>query len=146
PEWQGEDITGKTILLQSEQGFGDSLQCLRYVPDVLARGAHVALRVERPIVRLAASLPGNLVITPMTTPPPAFDVWCTLLSLPRILAPRPAPTPPRGPYLAVRPATAERGRERRADVTGLKVGLAWAGSPSHINDFRRSIELSALKP
>jgi tetratricopeptide (TPR) repeat protein len=146
PEWQGEDIAGKTILLQSEQGFGDGIQCLRYVPDVLARGARVALRVERPLVRLAASLPGNLVITPMNAPPPAFDVWCPLLTLPRILGTRLDSIPAQVPYLAVRPGIAERWRQRLADLPGLKVGLAWAGSPSHINDFRRSIDLSALQP
>lgn len=146
PEWQGEDIAGKTILLQTEQGFGDELQCLRFVPDILARGARVALRLDRPLVRLAASLPGNLVITPATAPPPAFDVWCPLLTVPRILGTRVDTIPAKVPYLSVRPGISERWRRRLAELPGLRVGLTWAGSPSHVNDFRRSLELGALKP
>jgi len=146
PEWQGEDIAGKTILLQTEQGFGDELQCLRFVPDVLARGARVALRLDRPLVRLAASLPGDLVITPATAPPPAFDVWCPLLTVPRILGTRLDTIPAKVPYLRIRPGIAERWRARLAELPGLKVGLTWAGSPSHVNDFRRSADFAAVKP
>jgi len=146
PEWQGEDINGKTILLHSEQGFGDSIQCLRYVPAVLARGARVALRLERPLTRLAASLPGDLIITSTTTPPAAFDVWCPLLSLPRIFGTRVQSIPAQVPYLGARPVITERWHRRLAVVPGLRVGLTWAGSPSHINDFRRSVDLVSLKP
>jgi Flp pilus assembly protein TadD len=146
PEWQGEDLDGKTILLHSEQGFGDSIQTLRYVPAMAARGGRVALRLERPLVRLAASLPGNLIITPTHARPPAFDVWCPLLGLPRILGTRADSIPAHVPYLGVRPTIAERWRRRFSDLDGLKVGLAWAGSPQHVNDFRRSIQLDRLKP
>ncbi len=146
PEWQGEDLDGKTILLHSEQGFGDSILALRYVPAIAARGGRVALRLERPLVRLAASLPDNLVITPTHARPPAFDVWCPLLTVPRILGTRIDSIPAQVPYLGVRPSIAERWRRRLSDLNGLKVGLAWAGSPQHVNDFRRSIELERLQP
>jgi tetratricopeptide (TPR) repeat protein len=146
PQWQGEDLHGKTILLNAEQGFGDTIQALRYIPAVVARGARVVLRIDRPLVRLAASLPGNLVITPTKVRPPAFDVWCSLLSLPRILGTRIDSIPADVPYLHVRSAIAVRWRARLSRLAGLKVGLVWAGSPSHVNDFRRSIELERLKP
>ncbi len=63
PEWDGDDLGGRTILLFAEQGFGDTIQCLRYVPSVAARAGRVILYVERPLVRLAASLAGNVVIS-----------------------------------------------------------------------------------
>ena len=72
PQWDGEDIAGRTILLHTEQGLGDSIQCLRDVPAVAACGTRVTLRLERPLVRLAASLPGDLIITPSTARPPGF--------------------------------------------------------------------------
>jgi tetratricopeptide (TPR) repeat protein len=146
PQWQGEDLSGKTILLNAEQGFGDTIQALRYIPAIVARGARVVLRIDRALVRLAAGLPGNLVITPTQVRPPAFDVWCPLLSLPRVLGTRIDSIPADIPYLHVRPAIAERWRQRLSLLAGLKVGLVWAGSPSHVNDFRRSIELERLKP
>jgi tetratricopeptide (TPR) repeat protein len=146
PEWRGEDIEGKTILLHSEQGLGDAIQCLRYVPLVAARAGRVVVRLERTLVRLAASLPGNVVITPTSAPMPAFDVWCPMLSLPLILGERVESIPGAKPYLGTRAVIAQRWKKRLENLAGLKIGLAWAGSPRHVNDFRRSIELTRLKP
>jgi Flp pilus assembly protein TadD len=146
PEWQGEEFEGKTILLHSEQGLGDTIQALRYVPLVAARGGRVVVRLPRPLVRLAASLPNEVVVTPLNAPTPAFDVWCPMLSLPRIFGTRVESIPATTPYLGVRAAIARRWRERLKDLSGLKVGLAWAGSAGHVNDFRRSIDLARLKP
>src|SRR5262249_45737857 len=98
PAWDGEDLAGKTILLQSEQGFGDTIQCLRYVSAVAARGGRVLLRLERPLVRLAASLASNPQILPPNAAIPPFDVWCPLLSLPHIFGTEPH-TIPAGVYL-----------------------------------------------
>jgi tetratricopeptide (TPR) repeat protein len=146
PMWAGEDLEGRTILLQSEQGLGDTIQCLRYVPMVLARGGRVVLRVERVLVRLAASLAGNVVITPTNARVPEFDLWCPLLSLPRVFDTRVDSIPAPVPYLHARKAIAERWRRRLAGLPGLKVGLVWAGSANHINDARRSVKLERLKP
>jgi tetratricopeptide (TPR) repeat protein len=145
PEWDGDDLGGRTILLFAEQGFGDTIQCLRYVPSVAARAGRVILYVERPLVRLAASLAGNVVILPKGARLPPFDVWCPMLSLPR-LCQTGAETIPPAPYLQPRPAVAERWRRRLDGLHGMKIGLAWGGSPHHVNDYRRSIDLERLKP
>jgi Flp pilus assembly protein TadD len=145
PEWTGEDLDGKTILLQQEQGLGDTIQCLRYVPLVVERGGKVVLRVARTLVRLAASLPSKVAITTMTARVPAFDVWCPLMSLPRIFGTRADTIPLEVPYLTVRAPLAERWRKRLATLPKLKVGLVWAGNPLQINDFRRSIRFDTLK-
>ena len=146
PEWQGEPLDGKTIMLHAEQGLGDTVQFLRYVPLVAARGGRVILRLERTLVRLAAGLPEKVVITPTSAPLPAFDVWCPMLSLPRIFGTRVESIPATTPYLGVRGVIAERWRQRLQNLSGLKVGLVWAGSPRHVNDWRRSIDLARLKP
>ena len=75
PERHGEDLGGRTILLVAEQGMGDSIQALRYAPQVAARGGRVVLQLDRPLVRLAASLPGNPVVVPKGAPLPPFEVW-----------------------------------------------------------------------
>jgi hypothetical protein len=146
PQWEGEDIAGKTILLQSEQGFGDTIQCLRYVPAVAARAGRVLVRTERGLVRLAASVPSNPVILPPEAALPPFDVWCPMLSLPRIFGTRPHTIPADIPYLHPRAALAERWQRRLADLRGLKVGLVWGGNEKHANDFRRSIPFAMLAP
>jgi Flp pilus assembly protein TadD len=146
PQWDGEDLEGKTILLQSEQGFGDAIQCLRYVPAVAARGGRVLLRIDRSVVRLAASLPSNPVILPANAAIPTFDFWCPLLSLPRIFGTRPETVPATVPYLRPRPALVTRWQRRIGNLPGLKVGLVWAGNEKHANDFRRSIPFGALAP
>lgn len=146
PLWSGERLDGKTILLWSEQGFGDAIQFLRYVPLVAARGGRIVLRVERPLVRLAASLPGDMMIVSPGQRLPEFNVWCPLLSVPRILETRLETIPRTVPYLGMRPALAERWRQRLAGLAGWRVGLAWAGDPRHVNDFRRSTGLQRLMP
>jgi tetratricopeptide (TPR) repeat protein len=146
PQWEGEDLSGKTILLHCEQGLGDTIQCLRFVPLVAARGGRVVLRLDRSLVRLAASLPGGVVISPTRSPMPAFDVWCPLLSLPGIFGTQVDTIPAAVPYLGVRTAIAERWQRRLTALPGLKVGLVWGGSAQHINDFRRSIDLRRLSP
>src|SRR5205823_3919467 len=82
-QWRGEPLEGKTILLHAEQGFGDVIQFLRYVPRVLARGAKiVVLEVARPLLPLARRIRGITVVA-RGDPLPAFDTHCPLLSLPR---------------------------------------------------------------
>jgi hypothetical protein len=144
--WEGERLDGKTILLQSEQGFGDAIQFFRYVPAVAEHGGRIVLRVERAVVRLAASLPGSIVIKPADARLPPFDVWCPLMSLPHILGTRVDSIPAALPYLGTRRGIAERQQRNLAGMTGLRAGLAWAGSARHVNDLRRSIGLERLRP
>jgi tetratricopeptide (TPR) repeat protein len=144
PIWEGERLDGRTILLQAEQGFGDAIQFLRYVPAVAQCGGRIVLRLERAVVRLAASLPGDIMIKPADARLPKFDVWCPLLSLPRIFDTRLESIPAAVPYLAPRAAIAARWQRTLAATAGLKVGLAWAGNPRHVNDLRRSIGIELL--
>jgi tetratricopeptide (TPR) repeat protein len=149
PEWDGKDLAGKTILLHSDQGFGDAIQFLRYVPAVAARSGRVLVRIERALARIAASLPGNPLILPMDAAIPPFDLWCNLGSLPRILGTLAHTIPADIPYLRPRAALAERWRGRLAGLAGLaglKVGLVWAGNPKHSNDYRRSMPFGPLAP
>jgi tetratricopeptide (TPR) repeat protein len=135
--WDGEDITGRTILLHAEQGFGDTLQFVRYAPLLASRAARVILVVQAPLVRLLQKLPGvhEVVVEGSALPP--FDVVCPLLSLPRILATTLETVPAAIPYaVAPEPWT--------DDAAGLRVGLVWAGNPGFANDRHRSLDPAAL--
>jgi tetratricopeptide (TPR) repeat protein len=145
PLWNGEDLAGRTILLHGEQGFGDTIQGLRYVPLVAARGARVVLEVPAALTRLAARLPGVAELVTGGQALPRFDLCCPLLSLPRAFATTLETIPAEVPYLSAEPNAVERWR-KKLDGTGLKVGIAWAGSPLHRSDARRSIDVEALEP
>jgi tetratricopeptide (TPR) repeat protein len=147
PLWLGEMLNGKTILLHAEQGFGDSLMLLRYAPMVAARGGRLVIEVPKGLARLATRAAGGPfpVIAEGAALPP-FDVQCPLMTLPAVLGTKLDTIPAQVPYLTADPEAVRRWSERLGAAPGLKVGIAWAGSPQHVNDFRRSIELERLKP
>jgi tetratricopeptide (TPR) repeat protein len=144
--WQGESLAGKHIYVQAEQGFGDSLQFIRYIPLLIARGAMVTVRVHQEIVTLAReSFPGVTILGDRGEPKP-YDCDVALLSLPHLFKTRLETIPAAVPYLRPPTAAAERWATRLAGLQGFKVGLVWAGNPEHINDARRSISLTTLAP
>ena len=142
--WHGpEPIRGRTLMLLSEQGLGDTLQFCRYVPLLRRHGARVVLRVQRPLVRLLGGLadriaaPGDGALR--------FDAWCPLMSLPRAFATTPETVPPAAP-LAANPAGLRVWRRRLGPRRGLRVGLAWTGNAEHPLDALRSLPPDALAP
>jgi tetratricopeptide (TPR) repeat protein len=147
PLWQGEDIAGKSILLHSEQGLGDTIQFLRYVPLVAERARHVVLEIPRALVRMAASLPiDNVTIVHKGRIARGTDVHAPLLGLPRIFNTRVDNIPGRVPYLTPRRPLVERWARVLPEDSRLKVGLVWGGNKEHKGDRRRSITLARLAP
>ncbi len=146
PLWNGEDLAGRTILLHAEQGFGDTIQCLRYVPQVAARGGQVVLEVPKELLGLARHLPAVGRLIARGDALPDFDLQCPLLSLPRAFGTTLAAIPAAVPYLSAEPEAIAHWRDRLGDGPGLKVGFAWAGSPLHRNDARRSIAVEEFEP
>ena len=152
PQWQGEDVSGKTLLLHAEQGFGDTLQFCRYAALIDAT-ARVILEVPRPLVRLCSSLPGIAGVVAAGDPLPAFDLHCPLLSLPRAFGTTVETIPGKVPYLTADPEQVAAWRERLDALPGcLRVGLVWAGSPrpsfrsANAIDRRRSTTLAQFAP
>ncbi|MGP0063205.1 MAG: tetratricopeptide repeat protein [Isosphaeraceae bacterium] len=157
PRWNGEDLAGRTILLHAEQGFGDTLQFIRFATMVQDRGGRVMVWCPNPLIRLVAGCPGvDHVLTP-SEPLPDFQVHCPLMSLPAVLGTRMDTLPNGVPYLSADTETTERWRpivERcvsgtnhgeTAHKTGpsrvLKIGIAWQGNPRNRIDRWRSLPL-----
>jgi tetratricopeptide (TPR) repeat protein len=140
PLWQGESLAGRTILVHTEQGFGDTLQCIRFMPMLAAQGARVLFSCPPEMMRLMAGFPGiaeNLVHgAPM---PGVVDFHVPILSLPHRLGITLATIPAAVPYLV--PPAGLRPPVPRASDTKLAVGIAWAGNPKHPNDANRSMPL-----
>lgn len=138
PRWDGSDIAGKTILVHQEQGFGDMIQFVRYVPLLKERGAEVIVECQPELARLFASVSGvsKVVATGGAIPP--FDVYVPMLSLGHVLGTTVETIPASIPYLA---PPEVHNIHLPAPVGQLKVGICWAGKPSHRNDRNRSVGL-----
>jgi Flp pilus assembly protein TadD len=147
PLWLGEDdIAGRTILLRSEQGFGDSIQFCRYVPLVAALGARVIMEVEEPLCGLMTGLAGTTQIIAKGAPLPDFDLQCPLPSLPLAFKTGTRNIPSSVPYLRAPRQVLERWGALLGDQRSPRIGLAWAGNAKHARDRERSMTLRDLLP
>ena len=144
PLWQGQPLNGARILLYAEQGLGDSLQFLRYVPLVQAAGGRVLLDLPGNLRRLAAQIPGlaGLYTTGETLPP--FDFRCPLLSLPLAFGTTVESIPARVPYLAPPQEALTKAAAQAWPAEELRVGLVWAGNPTHPKNRTRNVPLDQL--
>lgn len=121
----GADVAGKTVLLTSEQGFGDALQFARFVPALARRGARVVLECLPELKDLFAGLPGVVAVVDKHAPPPAYDLWAPMLSLAHILGVTWDTLPAAVPYL---PSPRRLARPLgHPPGTVLNVALIWAG-------------------
>ncbi|HLG81684.1 MAG TPA: tetratricopeptide repeat-containing glycosyltransferase family protein [Bradyrhizobium sp.] len=145
PEWQGEPFVGRRLLLFAEQGIGDALQFIRYLPMVAARGGDIMLSVQDALAPLLAQLDGVTVI-PRSAPLPPFDLQLALMDLPHLFGTTLDSIPAEIPYLHADPDRVEVWRRSFGDVAVLKVGLVWAGSAIHKGDRYRSLPAEAVLP
>jgi tetratricopeptide (TPR) repeat protein len=143
PLWLGDRaVSGKTVLLHAEQGFGDTIQFIRYAPLLVERGAKVICEVQGELRALLSQFECLDVIAEGESLP-AFDMHCPLLSLPLVFRTTLETIPAEVPYLAAPTERIARLRDRlRQDRP--RVGFVWSGSTSHKNDANRSIPLARL--
>lgn len=132
PQWAGEPLDGKTILLHAEQGFGDTIQMFRYVPAVRVRGARVLLEVPPELERLATRQQNGAHVVYSAGVPPRADYHCSLMSLPRVFGITPGTVPD----------PANLGKR----TGGAGIGYCWAGAARHLNDANRSAAREDFAP
>jgi tetratricopeptide (TPR) repeat protein len=152
PLWQGrEALEGRTIVLHSEQGLGDTLQFSRFAADVAARGAKVVLEVQPELERLLSRLEGVAQVVRVGAAIPPCHLQTPLMSLPVALGML-APDAGRPPYLSAWPQDVAAWRARLATSGKRRVGLCWAGGfrpdllAADLLDKRRSLPLEAFAP
>jgi tetratricopeptide (TPR) repeat protein len=138
PQWRGEPLAGRTLLIRAEQGLGDTLQFCRYVSFVAERGA-VVLEVQRGLRHLLRGIAPQVV--ELGDPLPAFDLWCPLLSLPHLVGMQ-APEPP---YLTPDSDRVAAWRDKIGG-RGRRIGIAWQGNPTAAAERGRSVPLREFLP
>ena len=144
PEWTGEPLNGRRILVYLEQGLGDVLQMARYVPLLSGLGASVVIESTAPLVRLLASLPAKpRLVGPGETVD--ADLQVPLMSLPRLFQTTVETIPNDGPYLFADPALMSSVAPL-VGGPGRRIGLVWQGNPRQVDEPHRSIPLAALAP
>jgi Flp pilus assembly protein TadD len=147
PRWDGGDLTGKTILLHGEQGMGDVLQFIRYVPLVAAKHGKIIVVCHPELCSLLGKMQFVSRAIPFEAPPPPFDVYCPTMSLPFVFGTTQVTIPAYTPYLHP-PADLVKSWDRRLSprTAAMRVGLVWAGRSEYKDDPVRSIRLEHLAP
>lgn len=145
--WDGsQDLKGKTILLASEQGFGDTIHFVRYAPLVAEKGAEVLVGSPVELVPVVSTVWNIARVIPVGSPMPKYEYIIPMGSLPKAFGTRVETIPADVPYMSADPAKVTQWRERLAGDANVKVGIAWAGSAQHQNDRARSCQLSDFAP
>lgn len=145
--WTGQPLAGKSIFLYAEQGLGDTIQLLRYIPLLAASDARVFLSVPASIEPLCAGLKEDCVLVGAGQLPPSFDFHCPLFSLPLAFGTDLVSIPAVIPYLQSDPELRAAWEERLTKFSGRRgprLGLVWSGNTSHQNDANRSMPLATL--
>jgi Tfp pilus assembly protein PilF len=145
PLWDGKDLGGRRILLHCEQGFGDVIQFSRYAALVAERHGEVILGCAEALRPIMETIPGVTTVVTSRQDHPPFDVHAPLMSLPAIFGTTLATVPRQIPYVRM-PAAKSAWSPVVKDLSGLKVGLAWAAESASANSHIRSMSLDYFKP
>lgn len=140
PAWDGSPLNGRTILLTTEQGFGDALMAARYIPMVKAKGGRIILESHPELYRVFSRLPIDAIL-PAGAQFPAYDVQAPLMSLPWLCGTTFDTVPP-----PVSLHVPEEARAKAARLIGppdgtLKVGIVWSGRVTFADNARRATSL-----
>jgi tetratricopeptide (TPR) repeat protein len=147
PQWNGQRLNGEMILLHAEQGLGDTLQFIRYLPSVVARGARVVLEVQPQLLELLRNNPYVAQVISRGERLPSFAYHLPLMSLPLVFETRIDTIPSIFPYLKMDEKTIDAAWQKHPRRPNkLRVGLVWAGNPRFRGDQLRSTTLEALLP
>ena len=149
PEWRGETLAGKTLLIQAEQGLGDTVQFCRYAKLAKKAGAKVILQAQDRLTRFLSTLDPNISVVPGSDPAPECDYHVMLLSMPAICGTEENMIPGKDAYLAAAPDRVARWKGR-IGTDGFKIGIHWQGERKwegveKSGDKERSFPLHAFR-
>ncbi len=145
PIWDGSSLNGKSILVYTEQGVGDSIQFVRYLTMIKAQGGNVIFECHNSLLRLLKNCAGIDSIIERSSdivPGVQFDFHIPLLSLPGLFGTDLDSIPQNLSYIKPDPVLVSQWRSKLDHDNNFKIGIVWAGNPEHINDHNRSCSLN----
>lgn len=151
PTWRGESLLGQRVLVWAEQGFGDTLQFIRYLPLLQQRGGRVLLQVQPALVSLLQGCPGSERVLSEGEPLPPFDLQVPILDLPMVFSSTLSDLPCDVPYVspptppAYQPSAAMV-EALRTDEARTRVALVWQGNPNQKDNRTRSLDPALFEP
>lgn len=146
PRWGGEPLAGRTILLRSEQGLGDTFQFIRFANLVERSGGRVLLECQPALASVLANCPSVDQVIPQGVSLPHYDLHAPLMSLPGLLGISLSTIPATVPYLFADPRLVSTWREKLSRIPGYKIGISWQGNRDYDGDRNRSLELKRFAP
>jgi tetratricopeptide (TPR) repeat protein len=138
--------TGKQVLIDYEQGYGDLIQCCRYIPLLIEQGVKVTLNAPEPLLGLMETLDPRLRVITKRQDAGDIDFFCSVMSLPLLFNTTLETIPNQIPYLFARELDEQSSSVVNHEKLPIKIGLAWSGSKTHDNNHNRSISLLELEP
>jgi hypothetical protein len=141
PDWTGENLTGKRLLVLAEQGFGDTILMTRFLPLLTEMGAELVFSCKPPLHQLFEQLPAKLIDLNIKQHGP-YDYYVTMMSIPRLTGKKDWLKWPKAAMLNI-PDQAVKKFENLAIHASdrLKVGIIWSGSITFAKNDKRSVEL-----
>lgn len=137
PQWDGSDLSGKTIFLHAEQGLGDTFQFIRYAQLVKNKGAYVIAAVQSALVTILSLCPYIDKVVNYNTLPDKFDFQAALMTMPLILNTDEKTIPNYTPYLFADEKLIALWQKKLCPDTNFKIGLCWQGNPNYSTHFLR---------
>jgi hypothetical protein len=144
PLWDGEAMPNGTLMLIGDQGFGDTIQFCRYIPDVARLCPNLIMACSSEMRPIVIQQAGITQYFDRWESMPAFDAYCPLSGLPRLFGTDIGNIPAPVPYVKADPVKAAQWRRRLDTLLPAgyrRIGIVWAGRPTHGNDFNRSMTL-----
>ncbi len=146
PAWRGEPLAARKIVLRAEQGFGDSIQFIRFAQKLVDQGATVLAVASRPLLRLLAAADGVSSCIEEANNDVQADFCCPIMSLPHRLGVTLDTLPANVPYFKLQDSDIDRWQEKLKACKPLKIGIAWASDPGNWISIAKSIPLNELLP
>jgi tetratricopeptide (TPR) repeat protein len=147
PSWDGSDLQGKTLLVWTEQGMGDNIMMMRYLPLLKQKGVGMVIVYCHQFLQKIMLTMNDLVVSmQFAISNESFDLQCSMMSLPHLFGTRLETIPADVPYLRVPAVNNEKWTAQLKKFPGLKVGIVWAGHSSMNKNHLRSLMLERFAP
>ncbi len=146
PIWDGAPLDGKRLLIWNDQGYGDVIQCCRFIPELFSQTDKIVLETELPLVNLLRSIENIEAVISPDEQIPDVDLAIPYMSLPHLLNTELSTLKKIDSYLVAPTERILKWNKELGPANVRRIGIAWAGNPHQAHDYTRSIPSKILDP